>query len=273
MSSRFAIVSILGLLCGGAAQAQPDAGIEVDAEIVLAVDVSRSMDMREFAIQRDGYAAALRHPDLIRAVTAGQLGRIAISLLRMVRRGAGRHADPLAHHRRPGGGRRRWPTRSRPSPVQRSRGTSIARALYFATVLIEDGTVDGARRIIDVSGDGANNVGPPVTGARDAALARGITINGLPIMASAGTMPDLDLYYEDCVVGGEGSFVLVATHRRGARPHHPPQADHGDQRPRARAADHPRRLRADRLPDRREALPPARLGHDALGRGLINLQP
>ena len=159
------------------------------------------------------------------------------------------------------------------SPVQRSRGTSIARALYFAAVLIDDGTVAGARRIIDVSGDGANNVGPPVTGARDAALARGITINGLPIMASAGTMPDLDLYYEDCVVGGEGSFVLVATTgeelaRTIRRKLIMEISGH-----RARAADHPRRLRADRLPDRREALPPARLGHDALGRGLINLQP
>ncbi len=210
MSSRFAIVSILGLLCGGAAQAQPDAGIEVDAEIVLAVDVSRSMDMREFAIQRDGYAAALRHPDLIRAVTAGQLGRIAFSYFEW----SGEAQDGTLIP---------WRIIDGPaaavamadeiaaSPVQRSRGTSIARALYFAAVLIDDGTVAGARRIIDVSGDGANNVGPPVTGARDAALARGITINGLPIMASAGTMPDLDLYYEDCVVGGEGSFVLVAT--------------------------------------------------------------
>jgi Protein of unknown function (DUF1194) len=210
VSSRFAIVSILGLLCGGAAQAQPDAGIEVDAEIVLAVDVSRSMDMREFAIQRDGYAAALRHPDLIRAVTAGQLGRIAFSYFEW----SGEAQDGTLIP---------WRIIDGPaaavamadeiaaSPVQRSRGTSIARALYFAAVLIDDGTVAGARRIIDVSGDGANNVGPPVTGARDAALARGITINGLPIMASAGTMPDLDLYYEDCVVGGEGSFVLVAT--------------------------------------------------------------
>ena len=92
----------------------------------------------------------------------------------------------------------------------RSRGTSISRALGFATTLIDDGSVDGARRVIDVSGDGANNIGPPVTGARDATLARGITINGLPIMASPGTMPDLDLYYQDCVIGGDGAFVLVA---------------------------------------------------------------
>ena len=210
MSSRFAIVSILGLLCGGAAQAQSEAGIAVDAEIVLAVDVSRSMDMREFAIQRDGYAAALRHPDLIRAVTAGQLGRIAFTYFEWSGEAQDGTLIPWRIIDSPAAAAA-MADEIAASPVQRARGTSIARALYFATVLIDDGTVDGTRRIIDVSGDGANNVGPPVTGARDAALARDITINGLPIMASAGTMPDLDLYYQDCVVGGEGSFVLVAT--------------------------------------------------------------
>ena len=95
--------------------------------------------------------------------------------------------------------------------VRRTRGTSISRAIYFATVLIEDGAVEGARRVIDISGDGANNVGPPVTGARDEAVARGITINGLPIVISAyGAQRDLDLYYEDCVIGGEGAFMMVA---------------------------------------------------------------
>ena len=96
-------------------------------------------------------------------------------------------------------------------PVRRSRGTSIARALAFATVLIEDDLIDAPRSIIDVSGDGANNTGPPVTEARDAAVARGITINGLPVMAFGGaSLPDLDRYYEDCVVGGAGAFVMVA---------------------------------------------------------------
>ena len=96
-------------------------------------------------------------------------------------------------------------------PVRRSRGTSIARALAFATVLLEDDLVTAPRSIIDVSGDGANNTGPPVTEARDAAVARGITINGLPVMAfHGGALPDLDRYYEECVVGGPGAFVMVA---------------------------------------------------------------
>ena len=151
------------------------------------------------------------------------------------------------------------------TPVARTRGTSISRAIDFASVLLEDDAIDGTRRVIDVSGDGANNVGPPVTGARDAALARGITINGLPIVVSAfGAQADLDLYYENCVIGGEGAFMMVAhtgeelarTIRRklileisGLVP--PP-------------AVVPAQFEPDRLPDRREALPPAQLGPDPL---------
>ena len=196
------------LLPAGLASAQE--AVEVDAEIVLAVDASRSMDLTEFAVQRDGYLAALRHHDLVRAITAGPLGRIAIAYFEWSGQAqdvtlvpwriidgpaaAAALADEIAAMR-----------------VSRTRGTSISRALNFATVLIEDDAIDGARRVIDVSGDGANNVGPPVTGARDEALARGITINGLPIIVSAfGAQADLDRYYEDCVIGGEGAFMMVA---------------------------------------------------------------
>ena len=78
-------------------------------------------------------------------------------------------------------------------------------------MLLEDDLVTAPRSIIDVSGDGANNTGPPVTEARDAAVARGITINGLPVMAfRGGALPGLDRYYEDCVIGGPGAFVMVA---------------------------------------------------------------
>ena len=184
--------------------------VEVDVEIVLAVDASRSMDLTEFAVQRDGYLQALRHPDLVRAITAGALGRIAIAYFEWSGQAqdgtlvpwriidgpaaAAALADEIAT-----------------TPVARTRGTSISRAIDFASVLLEDDAIDGTRRVIDVSGDGANNVGPPVTGARDAALARGITINGLPIVVSAfGAQADLDLYYENCVIGGEGAFVMVA---------------------------------------------------------------
>ena len=200
--------ALLALLLPAAASAQ--GGMEVDVEIVLAVDTSRSMDLAELAVQRDGYLTALRHPDLVRAITAGPLGRIAIAYFEWSGQAqdgtlvpwtivdgppaAARLADEIAA-----------------MPVSRTRGTSISRALHFATVLLEDDAVDGARRIIDVSGDGANNVGPPVTGARDEALARGITINGLPIVISGfGAQAGLDRYYEDCVIGGEGAFMMVA---------------------------------------------------------------
>jgi hypothetical protein len=177
---------------------------------VLAVDASRSMDMDEFEVQRQGYAAALRHPELMQAITAGRLGRIAIAYFEW----AAAAQD---------GGLIPWRIIDGPEaaaalageiaamPNARARGTSISRALGFAAALIDDGTVEGERRIIDVSGDGANNTGPPVTLARDATVARGITINGLPIVRPAGgAAMDLDLYYQDCVVGGDGAFVLVA---------------------------------------------------------------
>jgi hypothetical protein len=202
-----ALVAVL-LLSAGLARAQET--VEVDAEIVLAVDASRSMDLAEFAVQRDGYLQALRHPDLIRAITAGPLGRIAIAYFEW----SGQAQD---------GSLVPWRVIDGPAaaagladeiatmPVARTRGTSISRAIQFATVLIEDDAIEGTRRVIDVSGDGANNVGPPVTGARDEALARGITINGLPIVISEfGAQAGLDRYYEDCVIGGEGAFMVVA---------------------------------------------------------------
>ena len=198
------------LLPAGITAAQDAPPEKVDAKIVLAVDASRSMDLTEFAVQRDGYLQALRHPDLIRAITAGRLGRIAIAYFEW----SGQAQD---------GGMVPWRIIDGPAaaasladeiatlPVRRSRGTSISRALNFATVLIEDDAIEGARRVIDVSGDGANNVGPPVVGARDEAVARGITINGLPIVISSyGAQRNLDLYYEDCVIGGEGAFMMVA---------------------------------------------------------------
>jgi hypothetical protein len=214
MSLRSSLAGLALLAAAGeaAAQGQDDtgAGQPVDAEIVLAVDASRSMDLSEFATQRDGYLAALRHPDLIRAITAGRLGRVAIAYFEWsgeIRDGAlvpwrviatpedaAAMADEIAG-----------------MPTIRGRGTSISRALSFASALLEDGSVDGARQVIDVSGDGANNAGPPVTGARDAVVARGITINGLPVMtAPGGAMDELDRYYEECVIGGIGGFVMVA---------------------------------------------------------------
>ncbi len=209
--TSLACLAALLLAAGGAAaQDEEGPGQPVDAEIVLAVDASRSMDINEFAVQRDGYLAALRHPDLIRAITAGRLGRVAITYFEW----SGEVRD---------GALVPWRIIATPEdaaalageiasmPMARGRGTSISRAIAFASVLIDDGSVDGARQVIDISGDGANNAGPPVTGARDDAVARGITVNGLPVMtAPGGAMDELDRYYEECVIGGIGAFVMVA---------------------------------------------------------------
>ena len=207
--TRRAFLIVLAL--GGLPASAQDAGpVAVDARIVLAVDASRSMDLGEFQLQRDGYRAALRHPDLARAIAAGWRGRVAIAYFEWSGYAQDGHLVP-------------WRIIDGPEaasalaeeigsmPVRRSRGTSIARALAFATVLLDDDLIEAPRSIIDVSGDGANNTGPPVTQARDAAVARGITVNGLPVMAFGGTStPDLDHYYEDCVIGGAGAFVMVA---------------------------------------------------------------
>jgi hypothetical protein len=99
------------------------------------------------------------------------------------------------------------------TPIRRASRTSISGAIYFAMPLFDANPYRGLRRVIDISGDGPNNNGSPVTGARDIALSKGITINGLPIMVkepSYSTMDieNLDFYYEDCVIGGPGSFVV-----------------------------------------------------------------
>ena len=99
------------------------------------------------------------------------------------------------------------------APVRRSSRTSISGAIYFAMPLFDEDPYHGLRRVIDISGDGPNNNGAPVTGARDEALSKGIVINGLPIMVkepsySTTDIDNLDWYYEDSVIGGPGSFVI-----------------------------------------------------------------
>jgi hypothetical protein len=104
------------------------------------------------------------------------------------------------------------------TPIRRGSSTSISSAINFAVQLFEKNPYRGLRRVIDISGDGPNNDGAPVTGARDAALEKGIVINGLPIMVkepsySTIDIENLDLYYEDCVIGGPGAFIMTIKDR------------------------------------------------------------
>src|SRR6202163_4365126 len=189
----------------------------VDVELVIAVDVSYSMDLDELAVQREGYAQAIVSKDFLQAMRTGPTSKVAVTyfewsassdqkiiILRRVIDGP-ESADAVA-------------AEIMKTPVRRCSRPSISGAINFAMPLFEENPYRGLRRVIDISGDGPNNNGAPVTGARDAALEKGITINGLPIMVkepSYSTMDidDLDFYYEDCVIGGPGSFVVAIRDR------------------------------------------------------------
>jgi Protein of unknown function (DUF1194) len=189
-----------------------DARPAVDVELVLAVDVSYSMDMDELAIQREGYAQAIVSKEFLQALKSGPNGKVAITYFEWAASSDQKiiipwrlidgpeTADAVANE-------------IMKTPIRRASRTSISGAIYFAMPLFDEDPYHGLRRVIDISGDGPNNNGAPVTGARDEALSKGIVINGLPIMVkepSYSTMDidNLDWYYEDCVTGGPGSFVV-----------------------------------------------------------------
>lgn len=184
-----------------------DAG--VDVELVLAVDVSRSMDESEFAIQRKGYAEALRHPDFISAVKAGPHGRILLAYFEWS--GAAQPeslVDWAVIDSAESAAGFAFKIENRPE-VDSRYGTSISTAIDFGAGLIAANAIEGERKVIDVSGDGPNNMGRLVTEARDDAVSQGIIINGLPMLLSPSrTFRGLDQYYSDCVIGGPGAFVL-----------------------------------------------------------------
>jgi hypothetical protein len=185
--------------------------LPVDLELVLAVDVSGSMDPDERQLQRSGYVAALRHADVIAAIRGGAYGRVALTFVEW----AGPAAQSvIVPWRQIDGAAAAEAVAAELSAASSAsiRGTSISSALLFAASLYEGNGFAGSRRAIDVSGDGPNNMGPPVAPARDVVVARGIVINGLPIMLKAGSgglAVGLDLYYKDCVIGGPGAFVLA----------------------------------------------------------------
>ena len=189
----------------------------VDVELVLAVDVSYSMDMDELAIQREGYAQAIVSKEFLQALKTGPNGKISVTYFEWAASSDQKiilpwrlidgpeTADAVANE-------------IMKTPIRRASRTSISGAINFEMPLFDENPHRGLRRVIDISGDGPNNNGSPVTIARDTALQKGITINGLPIMVkepSYSTMDidNLDLYYEDCVIGGPGSFVVTIKER------------------------------------------------------------
>ena len=185
----------------------------VDAEIVFAVDISYSMDRVEQEMQRDGYVKALTSPEFLNALKSNALGRIAITYMQWASysdqdivldwtvidgpESAAAAAEKL-----------------RKAPFRRAQRTSISGAIDAASKLFETNGFNGTRQIIDVSGDGPNNNGRIVTQSREEALAKGITINGLPLVGirewmSPADIKELDIYYEDCVIGGPDAFMVT----------------------------------------------------------------
>ncbi len=200
-----ALLLLLGL-------ALPAYAEEVDVELALMVDVSRSMLPAELALQRRGYAEALRSDEVLSAVQGGFLGRVALSYMEWswssesrvivpwtlieTRDDAEAFANALEGPLNAGSGR-----------------TSIAFALDFATQSILTNNFNGLRTVIDISGDGPNNAGPWVNQSRDRAVEAGMVINGLPLMTRDGAgqawhLEDLDDYYRACVIGGPGAFLV-----------------------------------------------------------------
>ncbi|WP_339947751.1 DUF1194 domain-containing protein [uncultured Albimonas sp.] len=203
------ILAAAAALAPRAPQAQTP--LEVDVELVLAVDISRSMDIEELRIQRDGYVAALRDPEVIRAIEGGLLGRIAVKYFEWA--GPGRRGVVSAWTLLDGpGAANAFADGLAAGPISAAVGTSISGAIDYALDAFEGNGFEGLRRVVDISGDGPNNAGRPVTAARDEAVAAGVVINGLPLMIKANDGPfslrELDIYYEDCVIGGPLSFVL-----------------------------------------------------------------
>ncbi|MFM1815354.1 MAG: hypothetical protein RLZ98_2049 [Pseudomonadota bacterium] len=191
---------------------------KVDLELVLAVDVSYSMDVEEQRLQRDGYVQAFKSAEIQRAIKQGPTGRIAVSYFEWA--GVGTQAVLMP-----------WTLIDSPAtanafadelskkPLRHDRRTSISAALEYARELFQQSTYRGTRRVVDVSGDGPNNAGRPVEASRDELVRQGFIINGLPIVirpSSSGSrfdIPNLDAYYARCVIGGPGAFMIAIKDR------------------------------------------------------------
>lgn len=228
MLRRPAVIATLSVVIGALVFAAPrldaaprgGAGQQtttVDVELVLAVDISYSMDPEELALQREGYVKALASTEFLNALRQGIHGKVAVTYFEWAGASEQRVVVP-------------WRVIEGPetadsvaseimaAPIRRAARTSISGALLFGMKLFDESGHRGIRRVIDVSGDGANNSGQLVQVAREEVLSKGITINGLPVMLKRPSYSTMDIelldeYYEDCVIGGPASFVVPVKDR------------------------------------------------------------
>jgi len=190
------------------------ADIPVDLELVLAIDVSGSIDEEEAQLQREGYVEALVDREVLAAIRSGMTGRIAVAYIEW----SNAEMQRVVVDWRVIDGEssaRDFVAALKANPPMRGRFTSISGAVDFAVPMFDGNGFAGTRRAIDVSGDGPNNRGRRITEARADAIARGITINGLPIINDRPNffgrpMANLDEYYRDCVIGGPGALYVIA---------------------------------------------------------------
>lgn len=188
----------------------------VDVTLVLAVDVSWSMDTDEKQVQRDGYVAAFRDPDVIQAIREGGWGAIAVTYVEWAGTGLGQVLVPWRRIH-DGASANAFADELAAAPIGRLTRTSISSAMEISRRLLEQSPFRGLRRVVDISGDGPNNQGARVDETRDELVGQGITINGLPVIFKRNnpsgfpSIEHLDVYYEDCVIGGTGAFIVTVT--------------------------------------------------------------
>jgi hypothetical protein len=212
------VALLLAIGIGASARSALAEDGRADLLLVLAADISRSVDEQKFRLQREGYAAALVDPRVVRAMTAGPNGRIALCFIEW----AGDGDQKIVVDWLPVGNMEEaqaLAARIRDAPRAFMGRTSISAAIDFSMALLARSPFQAPRRVIDVSGDGTNNSGRDVGSARDAAIAQGVTINGLVILSEVPlptnpmhTHPPggLTAYYENNVIGGPGAFVVEA---------------------------------------------------------------
>jgi hypothetical protein len=189
---------------------------QVDVELVLAVDISYSMDYDELTLQREGYVLAISSEQFLDAMRRGPIGKIAVTYVEWAGAAEQQVVVPWTVIDSPASADE-FVQKLRAAPIRRAYRTSISEALKFSAALFGS-DYKGLRRVIDVSGDGTNNQGELIVPTRDEILRKGITINGLPILlktpvASMIDLPDLDIYYQDCVIGGPGAFLVPVRER------------------------------------------------------------
>jgi hypothetical protein len=211
----FGFFIAIGVLLGSPAVRAAE---EVDLLLVLSSDVSRSVDAEKFKLQRDGYASAIVNPRVIQAIRSGSLGKIAVSFVEWSGVGAQRIVIDWTVIRDEATAKD-FSAQIIEAPRAFADRTSISGGIDFAMAQLARAPFESGRRAIDVSGDGTNNSGRDVSDARDEAVAKGVTVNGLVIMSehpmswnADHTNPPggLDSYYRNNVIGGPGAFVMVA---------------------------------------------------------------